>query len=368
MATTEHTPRSVVVLARVLCAAVIASLATGAGGIAHAGRESRSSGSGSATVASAARPQAVRGRYGWPVKPFRRQHPVRGFFNDPRVGRHGGFGFHFGIDIAAPDGTPVYAVAAGCVHLSSGRAVSVVAPKGSVVFGYWHIIPVVMHLERVRTHQLLGYVNKGEGHVHFAERRGGNYVNPLRQGALAPYVDATPPTVRSIELLPSAAGIEIQADAFDTTRPRVPGAWADLPVTPVLLEWRLAGANVTDGGWRIAVDFRHQTLERSRFFEIYGDGTRQNHRWRPGVYLFRIATAWQPEPGEYLVDVRATDTGGNAATLSRAVTIHRDDPLRTARRPSRRTGRVAPARSASTRSDRRKSGSGNDAASHLARP
>ena len=50
--------------------------------------------------------------YGWPVKPFHRQHPVRGFFGDPRIAEdaHGTtHSFHFGIDISCPDGTPVYA-------------------------------------------------------------------------------------------------------------------------------------------------------------------------------------------------------------------------------------------------------------------
>ena len=44
--------------------------------------------------------------YGWPVKPFDVQHPVRGFFCDPRIGAKGSKAFHFGIDVSAPDGTP----------------------------------------------------------------------------------------------------------------------------------------------------------------------------------------------------------------------------------------------------------------------
>ena len=58
--------------------------------------------------------------YGWPVKPFNRQHPVRGFFGDPRIaeGRKGTTrSFHFGIDISCPDGTPVYATMSGRVVL-----------------------------------------------------------------------------------------------------------------------------------------------------------------------------------------------------------------------------------------------------------
>src|SRR5213592_3696589 len=53
------------------------------------------------TLASAA-PNA--GSYDWPLKPFNRQHPVRAFFDDPRIGRRERV-FHFGIDIAAPDRT-----------------------------------------------------------------------------------------------------------------------------------------------------------------------------------------------------------------------------------------------------------------------
>ena len=64
--------------------------------------------------------------YGWPV-PFDRPHPVRGNFGDPRtifagpptertlLSGPGAFQFHDGIDISAPDGTTVYAVASGTV-------------------------------------------------------------------------------------------------------------------------------------------------------------------------------------------------------------------------------------------------------------
>src|SRR5512132_506344 len=57
--------------------------------------------------------RSVRPGYGWPVKPFNRQHPVRAYLNDPRNGDGDAKSFHFGIDITAPTGTPVYAIAAG---------------------------------------------------------------------------------------------------------------------------------------------------------------------------------------------------------------------------------------------------------------
>ena len=53
------------------------------------------------------------GAYSWPLKPFNRAHPIRGAFGDPRyhLDTEGSLSaFHFGVDIAAADGTRVYAV------------------------------------------------------------------------------------------------------------------------------------------------------------------------------------------------------------------------------------------------------------------
>ena len=85
------------------------------------------------------------GSYGWPVEPFDRQHPVRGYFCDPRDGEKRST-FHFGIDIAVPDGTPVFSVEAGTVDMGQGKHnVAVVSAGGSRIFGYWHLDPVVKH-------------------------------------------------------------------------------------------------------------------------------------------------------------------------------------------------------------------------------
>src|SRR6266852_1529511 len=136
-----------------ICAAAAVALAAALAAHVHpaASQPHGSSCSGGRTLLAASTPSALhvvqtRGRlrtprpaYDWPVKPFDRQHPVRAYLNDPRIGAHGSRAFHFGIDVAEPDGTPVYAVTGGIVYLRPGS----VAVKASCnpVFGYWHVLP-----------------------------------------------------------------------------------------------------------------------------------------------------------------------------------------------------------------------------------
>jgi Peptidase family M23 len=249
--------------------------------------------------------------YGWPVKPFDRQHPVRAFFNDPRIGEHGGKAFHFGIDISAPDGTAVYAVEAGTVYFDSPLAIAVVSPDRSHTFGYWHIVPVVKSHQHVERHQLLGHIDSGWEHVHFAESRSGTYVNPLRNGGLGPYVDRTAPTVDAIAF----AGSALVAVAHDTPDPRVPGSWADEPVTPALLRWR-----IDDGTWRTAADFRSVMLPKSAYGTVYAPGTRQNHKGEPGAFRFYLSRGWNLL-GTHRIDVEASDTAGNRTVASALVGV-----------------------------------------------
>ena len=229
--------------------------------------------------------------YDWPVKPFDRQHPVRAFLDDPRIGSGGSHAFHFGIDVSAPDGTPVYAVEAGEVFFDSARAIAVVAAPGHE-FGYWHVVPFVQDHEHVARHQLLGVIAKGWGHVHFAERVNGVYLNPLRPDGLGPYTDTTAPDIAAVSLVRSADGsLTVLADAYDTPSPQVPGAWADEPVTPALLRWRVLRNGAADGGWQTAADFRSRMLDAAQYDSIYAPATTQNHEGRPGLFCFISRTA-----------------------------------------------------------------------------
>ena len=140
--------------------------------------------------------------YGWPLKPFHEQHPIRGGFGDPRyhVGAESQVSsFHFGVDIVARDGQRVYSVEPGYVRAEPANVT--VSRRSGRRFEYWHIRPVVHTGQFVRTRQLLGYVRRGWGHVHFAESDDGSYRDPLRPSALTPFYDHKTPIVSVVQLL-----------------------------------------------------------------------------------------------------------------------------------------------------------------------
>jgi hypothetical protein len=248
--------------------------------------------------------------YGWPVKPFDRQHPVRGFFGDPRV-QGSTEQFHFGVDVSAPNGTPVYATISGRIGFIHADAVEVSA-GGGVAFEYWHIVPMIrpgQHATAYRT--LLGFVEKPWAHVHFSESRGGRYVNPLRAGAMRPFVDSTAPQVDRIIVRGNG---DVLADVSDQTPLAVPAPWADLPVMPALVRWR-----IDDGAWRTAIDFRLTIPSAGAFFSLYARETTQNRTHVPGLYRVRLAHGLHLRAGSRIV-VQVVDESGNASVGALPVT------------------------------------------------
>jgi hypothetical protein len=271
--------------------------------------------------------------YGWPLAPFDAAHPVRAYFNDPRI-QGASHAFHFGIDVSAPNGTPVYAVEAGVVHLQS--PVSIAVATGADAFGYWHVVPVVKHLQPVAQHELLGHIQEPWLHVHFAERRAGFYRNPLRPGALAPWADHTKPQVTRIgffrgaaELAPGAiaGGVDVIAEAHDTPPIPVPAPWNGLPVTPARLSWRVLRGTAVVRPWHTPVDFSEALLPESAFNRIYAPGTTQNHAGQPAVLRFYLAHTWSTgalPDGKYSLEVEAEDLGGNTGSLTQPFAIAND--------------------------------------------
>src|SRR5437764_6313357 len=220
--------------------------------------------------------------YPWPIKPFNKQHPLRGFFGDPRTVFENGvlsggfdgpgfFSFHQGVDISAPNGTPVYPVMSGTAHYLGAATLNVAVGNvdgNDVTFQYFHITPIVGEGQQVIARKtVLGYVQPPYGHVHLTEIDGARSVNPLQRGHLTPYADGTRPVIRTTAFSNSAGAIQtplglcgrvqIAVDAFDRPPVAVPGTFHGLPVAPAFVEWtvaRLNGKVVVPP--RVAADFR----------------------------------------------------------------------------------------------------------------
>ena len=300
--------------------------------------------------------QAVSGQgYGYPVKPFDREHLVRGNLGDPRVQFHGppttdtllhasgSFSFHQGVDISASGGTAVYPVVDGTVTFISSEWIRVTS--GSRAFEYWHIRPLVRKGQQVTArHTLLGRVTRISNHVHLAEYEGGRVVNPLVPGRLTPYHDSTRPVVRAITFRRTDAGsdvlpnfvrgrVEIVASAEDTPRAAGSRAWYG-PVTPALVTWKIKRI---DGGvvvpQRVVFDSRTTVPPNSSFWRIYARGTYQNQTvfgnhysyLERGVYLFKLAPQFDTRTlrdGVYDLVVKASDVRGNTGSETLRFTVH----------------------------------------------
>jgi peptidase M23-like protein len=273
--------------------------------------------------------------YGWPVKPFDRQHPVRAFFGDPRIGEGGVTQFHFGIDVAARNGTPVYATISGTVSLLHPDVV-VVHAAGGVEFSYWHVVPSVRPGAYARAYTtVVGRVEAPWAHVHFSEARYGRYLNPLRPGALAPFADHGLPRIarvsaeargRNVAMTRAAGTIDLVVEAYDETPLKVfPEWWSGLPVMPAYIRWRIvsdAGRVVT--AWATAIDFRTTLPPASVFGSVFAPATQQNHARRPGRYAVYLTRSWRTtglSDGAYRVEVIAGDVRGNEGRAVFAVVV-----------------------------------------------
>ncbi|MFL6020555.1 MAG: peptidoglycan DD-metalloendopeptidase family protein [Gaiellaceae bacterium] len=312
------------------------------------------------TAASSTRHTASRSSsYGWPVKPFDQQHPLRGSFGDPRSVFRGAptpaglmhsqcaCSYHQGIDISAPDGTAVYAVLDGVVRTVTPDWVEVDSDNG-VGFQYWHITARVREGQNVDARSdVLGTIQKGSKHVHLTELKDGKAVNPLAPGHIGPYTDETSPAVGAItfrsgdtgpELLPEYlhGSVELVASASDTPAIPVPAPWNGLPVTPAKLTFHISA--FPDGKVIVpettALDVTRTLPGTSDMWHTYARGTHMNmvqmgvHRYwyQPGSYLFKLTAApfdtHRLADGVYRLTVTASDTAGNAGHASQIFQVH----------------------------------------------
>lgn len=291
--------------------------------------------------------------YHWPVKPFDRQHPIRGAFGDPRTlnmdqplgqtapNDGGAYSFHTGVDIVAAPGTPVYPVVSGVVVRETHHQVRVNA-SGNRQFEYWHLRWNVKLGQNVVADQtVLGWIRRPFDHVHVGEVDGNHGVNPLRPGRMTPYADHTTPRATALDIASgdtpklTQGGLvgphdTLAIDAVDA--PAMPvrsGPFAGLPQTPALVQWRLRTGSAW-GRWHTVADWRRIAPEPYDFWNVYAPGTYQNvpvfdDRLRLGVagrYLFRVALdPGKLRPGAYELEARVADIRGNSSTTTWPITI-----------------------------------------------
>jgi hypothetical protein len=299
-------------------------------------------------------PAGAASAFPWPFKPFDRQHPVRGFFGDPRTVYDNGilagafdgpgtFSFHQGIDISAPNGTPVYAVANATAHYIGSATLNLVTDDG-ITFQFFHIVPVVGEGERVVLRRtIIGYVQPPFGHVHISEIDGMKVVNPLQRGHLTPYRDTTKPVIRAIGVrnqtgelqipLGLCGRIEMDVEAFDLPPVVVPGKFKGLPVVPSLVRWtmtKLSGDAVVP--WTTVADFRATLPPNPQFWNVYARGTYQNaprfgreqYTSMPGRFLFLLAGNYDTRSvpnGVYMINVLVADGHGHKALSTQRISV-----------------------------------------------
>jgi hypothetical protein len=179
---------------------------------------------------------------------------------------------------------------------------------------------------------VVGRVEAPWEHVHVAEVCGGRYVNPLRRGGIAPFLDRTRPEVGSltaerggtpVRIDRLSGRVDLVAEVRDWKPIAAPAPWTGRPVMPALVRWRLVGSRGLAGRWHTSLDLRGG-LPGCGYAGVYARWTRQNKPWRAGryrVYLTRGLDTRGVADGTYSIQIRVGDAAGNTATSSLPTTI-----------------------------------------------
>jgi murein DD-endopeptidase MepM/ murein hydrolase activator NlpD len=270
--------------------------------------------------------------YSWPLRPWYKAHAIRGYFNDPRLSGPWDRSFHFGIDIVADDLQPVYAVEGGTAFVR-GQSVSIPGKAGRTL-SYWHVVPAVRNRQKVRFHQVIGWIAPGVEHLHFAEYQRGSYINPLRLGGIAPYIDDTVPLIKSVQYYVGSirvppevlsGAVDITVDSYDVSPlPMPPKAWERARLAPARIRWRIVLGQNTVRQWQRPIDFGAFLVPADLFSFVYAPGTYQNRPDRPGRYEYFLAHGFDTRTlanGSYVLQIESWDTQQNIARASFPFTV-----------------------------------------------
>ena len=152
--------------------------------------------------------------YPWPVNPFNEQHGINGTLGECRDNRDH---FHKGVDVEGSSGTNVYPVVDGIVTYVSTTGINAyveVTDNANNVFKYQHIDPIVKKNDAVTASvTILGTIkNIANPHLHFEDGLGSR--NPLRNGALTPFVDNTNPVINSVDIYKQGTNEQFQSALY----------------------------------------------------------------------------------------------------------------------------------------------------------
>jgi hypothetical protein len=263
---------------------------------------------------------------GWPIRPFHRQHALRAGINELRPAN-----FHVGVDVVAHNGTNVYPIQSGVVHIRYDGTGDVNVDVGA--FDYWHIRPTVSEGRWANAYRTkLGWVLYNFKHVAVSEGHG-TYINPLRPGgSLRPYHDSEPPVIGRPRVY---ADGRVIVGAFDP-QSFVEKASFEIPVlAPAALAWRLYdrhGRALTALNWAMRGSQNYPPAVKS---VIFAPGAAN-----PGYFCFAFHVRCIPNwvywlagglaprlplgslaRGRYRLTVYAWDWAGNTSALDEPLAI-----------------------------------------------
>ncbi len=263
---------------------------------------------------------------GWPIQPFHRQHAIRAGINELRPAN-----FHVGVDVVAHNGTNVYPIQSGFVHIRYDGTGDVNVDVGA--FDYWHIHPTVREGQYASAYRTkLGWVLYDFKHVAVSEGHG-SYLNPLRPGgSLRPYRDSEPPIIGRPRVY---ADGRVIVGAFDPQSDVEKQSFETPVLAPAALAWRLYdrhGRSLTPLEWALRGSQNYPPELKA---VIFAPGA-ANPGYACFAFHVRCIPRWvywlaggltQPLPlaslrrGRYTLTVYAWDWAGNTAALDEPITV-----------------------------------------------